>query len=165
MDNFDLKGFLKNNTLLNEGKEAVTEEVAKVEETQEIEEASCGSKMKRSELKEKIREEILEAMAKDGDTIQIGEAEEDEEAPESDLDTDVDAELDIENPEEEEEFTVANKVGSVDQVRDVVMDAWNVIGQSGESVKDESLIKMARDGKKYTDRQYPDPTPFGDSEI
>ena len=57
-------------------------------------------KMKKSELKEKIREEILEAMAKDEEPVH--EADEDEDiAPEVDADIDVDAELDMEEPAEE----------------------------------------------------------------
>ena len=150
MDNFDLKGFLKNNTLLNEGKE----EVAKVEETQKIKEASCGSKMKRSELKEKIREEILEAMAKDEEPI--AEAEEDEEAPEADLDIDVDAELDIEEPSEEEDpfGDVGDDVeGAEKQAYDAIIAAGNAYKKLGEEA-DNGGLKTMMDQLTYLERQY-----------
>ena len=65
MENFDLKAYLRNNQLLTEAKE---------EEKEEVKEGY--GKMKKSELKEKIREEILEAMKAENDDPTVGDEEE-----------------------------------------------------------------------------------------
>lgn len=157
MANFDLKAYLMNNTLLKEG----------IEETEEVQEASCGSKMKRSELKEKIREEILEAYGKEKETV---EEQEDEDKPDMGDDIDIDADVDIEaepaidEPAEEDPFAGAEELKDPSQVRSTAMPAWKEIGRAGQAANDEALIKMATDGLRYTDKQYPDPNPFDDQE-
>jgi hypothetical protein len=157
MENFDLKAYLRNNKLLNEG-------VEEIEET--VEEASCGSKMKRSELKEKIREEILEAMKSDEedddmdiDTLQhmgIPEAEGDEEdAPEADID--IDADVDIEEPVSDED----DPFGDVeDDVEGAEKEAYDGIIAAGRAYKklgedpDNGGLKTMMDQLTYLERSY-----------
>lgn len=167
MKDFDLKGYLKNNTLLKEG----------IEEQEEVQEASCGNKMKRSELKEKIREEILEALKTETDDPAVGdyeeahsgvaenidEQEEDEDAPEADIDIDADVDIEepaMDEPADDDPFAGAEELSDVSQVRDTAVPAWKEIGRAGQAANDEALIKMATDGLSYTDRKYPDPDPF-----
>ena len=168
MDNFDLKNYLKNNLL----KESL-EEAKETEEVKEEVKTEGYGKMKKSELKEKIREEILEALSAENDDPTVGDEEEAHsgvaEAEEDEEDIDIDAEVDVE-PEmdepamdaaaEEDEFAGGEEVESIDQVRDTAIPAWKSIGKAGQAANDEALIKMASDGLKYTENSYPDPNPF-----
>ena len=150
MENFDLKAYLRNNQLLTEAKE---------DEKEEVKEGY--GKMKKSELKEKIREEILEAMKAENDDPTVGdeeeahsgvaEAEEDEEAaPEADID--VDADIDIEEPVDDiqDEPVASDPSGaeykSAEQMFQDIVDIGMKLG-------DESLVKMGRDGARYSDKE------------
>ena len=164
MDNFDLKGFLRNNTLLKESLEEAKEEVK-----EEVKTEGYGKKMKKSELKEKIREEVLEAMSldleKDNEIADeeeahsgVAEAEGDEDAPDVDADIDVDAELDIEEPaaDEDDEF---GDVGDED-VEGAEREAYDGIIAAGRAYKklgedaDNGGLKTMMDQLKYLERQY-----------
>ena len=187
MDNFDLKGFLRNNTLLKESLEEAKEERPSIafsdkhydkelgdklrasaeekakkrrelgikeESQEEVKTEGYGNKMKRSELKEKIREEILEAMAKDEEPVH--EADEDGDiAPEVDDEIKVDAELDTEEPADStEDVPVPSEDPSGDDYAEIEKGAQDLYAQS-LAIGDEGLAKVFRDGasnaskKKY----------------
>jgi len=164
MENFDLKAYLRNNQLLTEAKE---------DEKEEVKEGY--GKMKKSELKEKIREEILEAMKAenddttevddeelDMDTLQhmgIPESENIEEAEEDEADIDVDAELDIEEPAEE--TPEEDPFGDVeDDVEGAEKEAYDGIIAAGRAYKklgedaDNGGLKTMMDQLTYLERQY-----------
>ena len=164
MKDFDLKGYLKNNTLLKEG----IEEQEEVKE--EVQKEGYG-KMKKSELKEKIREEILEAIKTETDDPAVGdyeeahsgvaenieEAEEDEDAPEADID--IDAEVDIEEPvedtEEEDPFgAVEDDVeGAEKEAYDAIIAAGRAYKKLGEDPENGGL-KTMMDQLTYLERAY-----------
>ena len=156
MENFDLKAYLRNNQLLTEAKE---------EEKEEVKEGY--GKMKKSELKEKIREEILEAMKTENDDPAVGDEEEAhsgvaeniEEAEEDEADIDVDAELDIEEPAEE--TPEEDPFGDVeDDVEGAEKEAYEGIIAAGRAYKklgedaDNGGLKTMMDQLTYLERQY-----------
>ena len=159
MDNFDLKNYLKNNTLLNEG-------VEEKEEVKEEVKTEGYGKMKKSELKEKIREEILEAMTDNEIADEeeahsgVAEAEGDEdETPEADVDIDVDAELDMEEPAEE--TSEEDPFGAVeDDVEGAEQEAYDAIIAAGRAYKklgediDNGGLKTMMDQLTYLERSY-----------
>ena len=172
MDNFDLKNYLKNN-LLNES----LEEAKQTEEIKEEVKTEGYGKMKKSELKEKIREEILEALSldvsNDNDIADeeeahsgvaeesIEEAEGDEEdAPEADVDIDVDADLDIEEPSMEEPEG-DDPFGDVeDDVEGAEQEAYDAIIAAGRAYKklgedpNNGGLKTMMDQLTYLERSY-----------
>ena len=133
MKDFDLKGYLKNNVLLNEQ----VEEQA----TEEVKEGY--GKMKKSELKEKIREEVLEALSAENDDPAIGnyeeahsgvaeaEGDEEEDAPEADID--IDADIDMEEPAEEEPESDDPFGGSDGDVEGAEQEAYDAIVSAGKA--------------------------------
>ena len=118
MEDFDLKSYLKNNVLLNEGLELKASEIEdKKDEKEKVDEMS-HSKMSKKALKEKIKAEIISTLAEDNieeesqyDASLYSEADEDEaedvdvdvddEAGEADVDVDVDVDADVETGEPE----------------------------------------------------------------
>lgn len=159
MKDFDLKGYLKNNVLLNEQ----VEEQA----TEEVKEGY--GKMKKSELKEKIREEVLEALSSENDDPAVGdyeeahsgvaEAEGDEKEDAPDVDVDIDAELDIEEPAADEEGD--DPFGSVeDDVEGAEQEAYDAIIAAGRAYKklgedaDNGGLKTMMDQLTYLERSY-----------
>ena len=118
MKDFDLKSYLKNNVLLNEGLELKASEIEdKKDEKEKVDEMS-HSKMSKKALKEKIKAEIISTLAEDNieeesqyDASLYSEADEDEaedvdvdvddEAGEADVDVDVDVDADVETGEPE----------------------------------------------------------------
>ena len=152
MENFDLKAYLRNNTLLKENLEEAKEEVK-----EEVKTEGYGNKMKKSELKEKIREEILEAMAKDEEPVH--EADEDEDiAPEVDADIDIDADLDIEEPAADEDDAFGDVgeedvEGSEREAYDGIIAAGRAYKKLGEDA-DNGGLKTMMDQLKYLERQY-----------
>ena len=204
MENFDLKAYLRNNTLLKESLEEASEyskkeqsilDAVKGEDVYDAIKDSIDSseslnltqlesildkagyiqdeidkilgevktegygKMKKSELKEKIREEILEALSIEQETS-IEEAEEDEEdAPEADVDVDVDAELDIEEPADE--TPEEDPFGDVeDDVEGAEKEAYDAIIAAGRAYKklgedpDNGGLKTMMDQLTYLERSY-----------
>lgn len=146
MENFDLKAYLRNNKLLNEG-------IEEIEET--VEEASCGSKMKRSELKEKIREEILEALSETDSAVvadeQEGEsvvAEQDEEEDEIGADIDIDADVDIEDEPSFDEPTDDIGGGDVSSTYSEIMGLAKDGQEKAMAVNDSGLAKNFNDIQK-----------------
>ena len=216
MDNFDLKAYLRNNTLLKESLEEASEyskkeqsilDSVKGEDVYDAIKDSIDSseslnltqlesildkagyiqddinkilgevktegygKMKKSELKEKIREEILEALSldieKDNEIADeeeahsgVAEAEGDEEdAPEADIDVDVDAELDIEEPADE--TPEEDPFGDVeDDVEGAEKEAYDAIIAAGRAYKklgedpDNGGLKTMMDQLTYLERSY-----------
>ena len=107
MKDFDLKSYLQNNVLLNEGLDLKASEIEdKKEDKEEVKEMS-HSKMSKKALKEKIKAEILSTLS---ETDEVTEAEEDDldaeldaadNDTEADVDVDVDVDADVETGEPE----------------------------------------------------------------
>jgi len=153
-NDFDLKGYLLNNQLL---KEAVEEAKEAKEEIKEMEEMP-KTKMKKSELKEKIREEIKAAMA--AETVAEAEEDEDEDIA-ADVDIDVDADLDMEEPamDEPEGDDPFGDVGE-ESVEGAEQEAYDAVVAAGRAYKklgeeaDNGGLKTMMDQLAYLDRVY-----------
>ena len=95
MTDFDLKGFLQNNTLLKEGTELKLTASEIEDDKKEVEEMS-HSKMSKKALKEKIKAEIINTLS---ETDEVTEADEDDdldaELDAADDDAEVDADIDV----------------------------------------------------------------------
>lgn len=153
-NNFDLRDFLYNNTLLTESQKE------KIEET--IEESS--NKMTVSELKAKIREDILAELKKESDDPAMGDyeeahtgVEESEEIAEQEEEETVDVDVDVEEkPAEEEEDVFA----SDDVVEDAEKQAYDAIIQAGRAYKalgenpNMGGLKTMMDQLAYLERAY-----------
>lgn len=128
-NNFDLRKFLYNNTL-TEGLDL------KASEIEEVEEAS--TKMKKSELKEKIKAEITNVLSEQDD--EVTEAEGDEEGGEDDLDAALDAAEDEVGGDEApaEDPVDGGGEGPEPELSDEA-------GLSDEETKIQSSLKMAYD--------------------
>ena len=140
-NNFDLKNYLLNNTLLKESEE-------KQEEIEENTQQEGSSKMKLSELKAKIREELVAASVK--------EAEGDEDI-EADIDLDVDADLGIDEPAIDDEDPFGDAEDSVEGAEQKAYDAIIAAGQAYKTLGEENDnggLKTMIDQLAYLDRVY-----------
>jgi len=135
-DNFDIKGFLKDNTLL---KESVEE--TKVEETVEEVAEAPKNKMKLSELKAKIKENILAS---------LGEADEDEGGVEADIDIDgpeADADISIDKEAPASKGTEQAKLDIIESLDSAIRDLEGVLAN-------EKLAKSLEDIKTAFKKTY-----------
>lgn len=128
-NNFDLRKFLYNNTL-TEGLDLKASEIEEVEET--------STKMKKSELKEKIKAEITNALSEQDD--EVTEAEGDEEGGEDDLDAALDAAEDEVGGEEAPAEDPVDDGGEGPEP-----ELSDEAGLSDEETKIQSSLKMAYD--------------------
>jgi len=151
-NNFDLRDFLYNNTLLTESQKE------KIEET--IEESS--NKMTVSELKAKIREDILAELKKESDDPAVGDeeeahtgVEESQEIEEQEEEETVDVDVDVEEPAGEEDV-----FASEETVEDAEKQAYDAIIQAGRAYKalgenpNMGGLKTMMDQLAYLERAY-----------
>lgn len=151
-NNFDLRDFLYNNTLLTESQKE------KIEET--IEESS--NKMTVSELKAKIREDILAELKKESDDPAVGDeeeahtgVEESQDIEEQEEEETVDVDVDVEEPAEEEDVFASDE-----RVEDAEKQAYDAIIQAGRAYKalgenpNMGGLKTMMDQLAYLERAY-----------
>jgi hypothetical protein len=151
-NNFDLRDFLYNNTLLTESQKE------NIEET--IEESS--NKMTVSELKAKIREDILAELKKESDDPAVGDeeeahtgVEESQEIEEQEEEETVDVDIDVEEPAGEEDVFASDDV-----VEDAEKEAYDAIIQAGRAYKalgenpNMGGLKTMIDQLAYLERAY-----------
>lgn len=151
-NNFDLRDFLYNNTLLTESQKE------KIEET--IEESS--NKMTVSELKAKIREDILAELKKESDDPAVGDeeeahtgVEESQDIEEQEEEETVDVDVDVKEPAGEEDVFASDE-----RVEDAEKQAYDAIIQAGRAYKalgenpNMGGLKTMMDQLAYLERAY-----------
>ena len=169
MDNFDLKNYLYNNTLLTESKEkeVISEENTSVEKDVKEMKDDSSKKMTVKELKSKIREDILGELKKESDDPAVGDYEEAhtgveesskiKEQEDEEVDMEVDMDVDAEMKDSAEEEDVFN---TEDRVENAEKEAYEGIIKAGRAYKalgenpNSGGMKTMMDQLAYLERTY-----------